>query len=280
MAKALSGRSGRTNLPREVARELQSYVYVLLDPTDGQPGVPFYVGKGRGGRAVSHLNVGDLRAAVELGDDDTRTRSATQRRIAQIRRSGREPGIDIVRHRLTEEEAFKVEAALIATLPGLTNAVGGHDRGEGRAPLAEVIARYGAPLLDGSEPPSVLIRLGDWRAEKDRLEGSSRRVGKGWYHGITDVELYDSMRAWWRVSPANVERLGVRYAVAVHAQVTRGVVEIDRGSWRRRSDGRYLFAGRLLRSGRAFDAYVGRLGKRVPFTQSAQNPIGYWPREA
>jgi hypothetical protein len=265
----------KQTIPAEVAEALKSYVYVLLDPVGAEPPVPFYVGKGIGARAVSHLYIGDLKA--ELSGEDHRTRSATQKRIRKIRAAGAEPEVDIVRHGLTEDQAFMIEAALIATLPDLTNAVGGHDHDRGRAPLDEVITRYGAPVLDGSEPPAVLIRLGRWTDEKDRMEGNRWRVGKGWRRGVSDAELHDSVRAWWRLSPRSIERRGVHHAVAVHEGVTRAVLEIDAESWTSRDDGRWLFAGKLLRSGGVFDAYVGPLGRRVPRTKSAQNPVTYWP---
>ena len=40
-------------LPEEVIEQLNSYVYVYIDPRNNEP---FYIGKGKGNRLFSHLN--------------------------------------------------------------------------------------------------------------------------------------------------------------------------------------------------------------------------------
>jgi hypothetical protein len=68
----------------------------------------------------------------------------------------------------------------------------------------------------------------------------------------------------------------VRHAVAVAEGVTRGLYEVR--EWiGPRGDGRFAFGGTIVGEGAAFDAYVGSLGKRVPFAMHAQNAIHYWP---
>ncbi len=96
----------------EIAAILKSYVYVYTDPRDHKP---FYIGKGQGSRAFSHLN--------DVSDTD---KTAT---IAAIRESGQEPEIDILRYGLSDAEASLVEASAIDLMGvgNLTNrAAGGH----------------------------------------------------------------------------------------------------------------------------------------------------------
>ncbi len=91
-------------LPPEVAERIGPYyVYILIDPRDDSI---FYVGKGMGQRLLAHGYEAVLKAG--LGP-----RSGKVARIREIRASGHEPRIDVVRHGLNEEEALLIEAALI-----------------------------------------------------------------------------------------------------------------------------------------------------------------------
>lgn len=81
------------------------YVYRLIDPKDGKP---FYIGKGCGKRARSHLNVKNGRLPIHA-------------RINLIRDAGREPSVEIVERFESESEALTYEAHLISKTPGLEN---------------------------------------------------------------------------------------------------------------------------------------------------------------
>jgi len=257
-----------SKLPPEVAERIGPYyVYVLGDPRDG---AIFYVGKGTGDRLLSHG-----RSAALAGGPRS---SAKLQRIREIRAAGFEPTIDVVRHGLAEHEAFLVEAALIDTIGGLTNLVAGHGTGAGRAPIDELIARFGAsPLAPSGLPPALLIRLATrWMPQQEELEPGAFRSGAGWYPGATLTEIYDAARGWWKVSPKAAERRGAEHAVAGVNGVTRAIFTID--SWvGPRDDGRWAFIGTTLTSGTLHDAYVGPFGRRVPFMDAAQNPTHYWP---
>ena len=95
----------------EVAKILKSYVYVYIDPRNGKP---FYIGKGIGNRLFSHLSEKSEANKVE--------------RIAEIRHSGKEPRIEILRYGLSDSEAHLVEAASIDLIgkAKLTNRMAGH----------------------------------------------------------------------------------------------------------------------------------------------------------
>ena len=100
-------------------QELKYYVYILLDPKDNKP---FYVGKGIDNRVFNHLD-------CALTDIDTS--NAKYDRIREVIQRGETVKHVIVRHRLTESEAFQIEATLIDTLTYcgllLSNIAGGHN---------------------------------------------------------------------------------------------------------------------------------------------------------
>jgi hypothetical protein len=97
---------------QSVIERIESYVYLLRDPRDGQV---FYIGKGVGNRVFHH--VGES-LEHELPSDKLD-------RIRSIHTAGLEVDHRIIRHGLNEDEAFEVEAALIdfVGLQGLTNLV-------------------------------------------------------------------------------------------------------------------------------------------------------------
>lgn len=84
------------------------YIYALKDPRTS-PAYPFYIGKGTGSRAYDHL----------VKPDSTRKYA----RIKKILESGRKPLVAILADDLTESQALKLEAELIAAFG--TEATGG-----------------------------------------------------------------------------------------------------------------------------------------------------------
>lgn len=92
------------------SRETGCYVYALIDPRDGRP---FYIGKGRGDRCYQNLNDWK-RGNVQ------NTRKHV--RISQIKSSGLEPDIRILRAGMPEDRALRLKTVAIELLgKALTN---------------------------------------------------------------------------------------------------------------------------------------------------------------
>lgn len=88
------------SIPPEVAQHLGYYVYMYIDP---RTSMPFYVGKGKGTRVLTHL-----RSARE---------SRKARTLRELANLGLEPRLDILAHGLADEyTAFRIEAAVIDAL--------------------------------------------------------------------------------------------------------------------------------------------------------------------
>ncbi len=131
---------------------LKFYVYMLLDSTDNKP---FYVGKGVDNRVFNHL-------ACALTDEDTS--NAKYDKIREIANRGQTVKHVIVRHGLSESEAFNIEASLIDTLNYcgllLSNIVGGHNSIEkGLMTSEEIVRLYNAKPLNEMGSDCMLINI-------------------------------------------------------------------------------------------------------------------------
>ncbi len=236
-------------IPPEVADRLGWYVYLYVDPRDGQP---FYVGKGLGRRVLAHL--------------DQEGEGRKVRTIEALRTIGLSPKLEVLAHGLHDEEtAFRVEAAAIDLLglERLTNEVRGWRSVEsGRMALEELIAYYAAPPIEVTDP-ALLIRI-------NRL----------FRHGMSAEELYEVTRGVWKLGP---RREKARYALAVFEGVVREVFAIEK--WHRagttpyrdrrldKTEGRWEFTGRVAEE----PARSRYLGKSVSsyLKKGLQSPVVY-----
>jgi hypothetical protein len=163
--------------------------------------------------------------------------------------------------------------------------------GDGSVPAAEPSPGYPTlPAGDNAsgereaspedEPPAeepgrrqfMLITLGQWVEEPDTWDeslwggsGICRRRGYGYYEGMTDQELLDASRLFWRFKPDSGRWDGIEYALVAHAATVRAVLRITKTIgplW-----GRYGFQGYVLKDSDLARELVGRT---VP---ARQNPI-------
>ncbi|MDQ6910878.1 MAG: GIY-YIG nuclease family protein, partial [Actinomycetota bacterium] len=175
------------------------YVYLLIDPRTGKP---FYVGKGTGERFRSHGDVANrpVGDALLLADVGTSRIERANRlaRIREIREAGLEYEVAFVRTRIpTEQEAYRVEAALIDSLDAyaatLVNQVGGHGRSDGLITLDELERELVTEPFT-TQTPAILIKLFPW---VDEVDPDTQRPGYGYKPNVGQAELLESVRAWW-----------------------------------------------------------------------------------
>jgi hypothetical protein len=169
-------------LSTDILKEMKYYVYLLSDPTNNEI---FYVGKGKGIRAFSHLK--------DNGDNPK------AEKIKQIRSKGREPKIEFLVHGVEDETTIKkIEAAIIDLIGKnkLTNKVGGYESSDfGRMDLEQIKAKYSSDIANISENV-LLIKLTD-----------------SFRYNMDPMDLYDYTRGIWKIGP---KRNRVDYAFAVY----------------------------------------------------------------
>ena len=189
-------------LTQSTIEKLGYYVYVLIDPRNMKV---FYVGKGKGSRIYAHVGASEFIETKEVQKIST---------IREIRAAGREVQHVVIRHGLTETEAFAVEASVIDYIKNvqksiLTNLVNGRYTNEaGLRTIEDIEIQYQAPEAV-FEDPVILIR-----------------VNRYYRHGMPAKELYYFTRQHWRVGP---RAFSIKYACAVYLGIVREVYEIE--SW-------------------------------------------------
>ncbi len=191
-------------IPGEVAEKLGHYVYLYIDPRNGQVK---YVGKGFGNRTVSHLE--DKRESAKTGW------------LQELRSSGHEPRIDILARNLTEEQSLLVERSIIDLIRtiSLTNLVRGHSTEHGRENLREIIIRETAAEADISHP--VLLF----------------RIGRTFKPDMTKKEVYEMTRGVWVVGQKRRQK--ALYAFGVSGGIVRGVFQVEK--WHKAGGTEYRF---------------------------------------
>jgi uncharacterized protein len=234
------------SFPPEVAAQLKTYVYRLIDPRNGET---FYIGKGRGDRVFSHI-----RAEIESDDPNNKLK-----RIREIRVAGFDVAHVIHRHGMDDKAAFDVEAALIDAYPGLTDVAGGVGNNDfGAMHAKEIITRYSAELATFRHK-AVLINVN---------------------RSATETSLYEATRFAWKIDITKAEKaevvLAIRQGLIVEAFIPQRWMAATSVNFPGRDSvlGRYGFEGDVA-SPEVRNLYVG---KRIPDEyrkRGAANPIKY-----
>jgi len=230
----------------EVAAEISSYVYRLVDPRNGET---FYVGVGVGNRVFDHAS-GEIKQ--ESGVEKLN-------RIYQIKLSGLQVIHIIHRHGMNDTTAREVEAALIDAYPGLTNIMGGHGSNEfGPAHASQIMERYTAREMVIAHK-ILLISVNRTAAEED---------------------LYHATQHAWKLDPARAAKAD--YVVATVQGLGKGAFEVT--EWleataknfpgRDAVEGRYGFIGKQAPE-EIVSMYRGAKTPAQYRKRGASNPVKY-----
>ncbi len=230
---------------------LRYYVYLYVDPRNDEV---FYVGKGKGNQAFSHLKA--------------RTDHEKVRVLRELAKLNLEPQIEILKYGLTEAEAFHFEANAkeILRMNKLKKNNHGQRKKHGlRGNWKDVAAQLEARQVNLAEPGVLIL------------------ISRAFRYGMTPQELYDVTRSAWKVGE---KREKAEYAFAVYRGIVREVYKIsrwvpggttmqtgDKEGQRKDELDRWEFVGKV-----ADDVVRKRyLGKSVRhyFSPGAQNPIQY-----
>jgi len=217
-------------------QELKSYVYMLLDPQDNKP---FYIGKGSANnRVFDHMN-------CALTDLDTSTLKYDK--IREIRERGQDVKHIILRHGLSDNEAFQIEASLIDTLNYcgllLSNKQGGHNSVEkGLMTSEEIIRLYNAKPLNEMREDCMLIN-----------------IKQTYKRGIGTNPIYQATKETWLISKQRLP--DIKYVLSEFRGLVVEVFEVKRWYPKQRTKNKTIDKERKIKkqinvTGYGFDGVV------------------------
>lgn len=230
--------------------KLNFYVYALINPNDKRP---FYIGKGIGNRVFNHQN-------CAIKDNQSNLKVDTIRKIIN---SGLEVKHLIIRHGLTEKEAYEIEASLIDfgnkfDFEFSNLVIGHHSDGKGLMTTDEIIRIHNAKPLEKLSDPVIIIN-----------------INKKYSRGNSSQEIYKSTKEAWVIGEE--KRKSIKYALSEYSGIVIEVFEIK--EWYQiettdnKRNNRWGFNGQIAKS-EIRDKY---LNKSIAHTKKkgAANPIKY-----
>lgn len=237
------------------------YVYLLINPLDNKI---FYVGKGKGNRVFEHAKAAPL-AWFE---------SDKLNIIRDIIDKGESVKYYILRHGMTENEAYLVESAFIDFLTfrdfsfvaNITNIVAGHNQWDkGLKTVEEIELLYNCLPLDIENKAHKLLCI--------NINGT--------YHSSADI--YEITRKSWVLNSNRANQAD--FVVAEYRGIIRAIFKVDEKGWQRvvseenaeyfkgKSKTRYYFEGEQVLDKEIQEMY---LNKSLPKKEKGQaNPVWY-----
>ena len=248
---------------QSVKEALKYYVYALVDPRDKRI---FYVGKGTSDRVYQH--------AEDSLDEMNESRKLSK--IREIHNAGLEVEYYIIRHNLTEQEAFLVESVVIDLLTYdafntdhiLTNLVSGHHQwNEGIKTENEINLLYDCEKIEPIPGDRLLL------VSLNRTYNQA--IAKGVYKRDSD---YESARKNWAISANKAPK--VDYILGIYRGIVRIVIDVksftpcdvaDDGTVFQKT--RYAFEGNILEN----SPYLNKDVSEYPFGSGGSHT--YIPRD-
>ena len=183
--------------------KLGYYVYALLNPINSKV---FYIGKGNNNRVFAHVQ--------EILDFKREINSIKKTEIKEILNQGKQIEHYIIRHGLTEKEAYLIESTLIdynnTLIHKLTNEVNGHHSAfYGIKTTDELIRQYNAPDLESITDAVVIININ--KKYKDTKNKAT--------------SVYQATKEAWVISES--KRKEVKYALAEFQGIIISAFEIS-----------------------------------------------------
>jgi len=219
-----------------VKESLKCYVYALVDPRDK---CIFYVGKGSDNRVYQHAE-----AAINEDSDTLKLNT-----IREIKRLGLDVEYYILRHNLTDKEAYLVESTILDLLTYgkfnkeniLTNLVAGHHQwDEGIKTDAEINMIYDCKKIEPVKGERLLLVSMNRSYNHDK--------SKGIYERSDD---YESARKYWKIADWRADKID--YILGVYRGIVRIVIKVDNNSKTSRGEHgeiydppRYIFEGTVM----------------------------------
>jgi len=239
------------NFSQKTLEELGYYVYVLVDPRDNKI---FYVGKGKGNRVFDHV-----KCAVDSDHESEKLEI-----IRSIIYDNHTVKHYILRHKLTEREAFIVESVFLdfLTYSGfdfvakISNIVKGHHQwNEGIKTVQELEILYECkPLLaEDIKHKIMLININKTYGLNNDLH----------------PDIYEATRKSWKVSEHNAK--DVDFVFSEYKGIVRAIFKPVK--WLRDGE-RWLFEGYEVTDPEIVDLYLHK--SMPPRLKGSANPPRYF----